>query len=98
MLTVLIFLVAGIITGHLIRNRLKVIKFSDMMLTISIYLLLLLLGIGIGSNKTIIDSFDKIGLKAMVLAASGVLGSIIISYFVYKYFFYVGLVDHRFLR
>jgi len=87
MIVVLLFLTTGIISGYILKNRTNIIKISDKLLTWSIYLLLFLLGISVGSNQKIISNFDKIGFQAIILSIAGVIGSIVIAFFVYKFFF-----------
>ena len=87
MIIVLLFLTAGIISGYILKNRTNIIRISDKLLTWSIYLLLFLLGISVGSNQDIISNFDKIGFQAIILSIAGVTGSIVIAFFVYKFFF-----------
>jgi len=84
---VLIFLLAGMIFGYLLRKRKKVYKFTDKLLTWSIYLLLFLLGISVGSNSEIINNFHNIGFQAIIISLSGILGSLVISFLIYKFFF-----------
>ena len=87
MIIVLLFLIAGMFFGYLFRKRDKIIKTSDKMLTWSIYLLLFLLGVAVGSNQEIINNFDEIGVKAIILSVAGIIGSISIAYFVFRFFF-----------
>jgi uncharacterized membrane protein YbjE (DUF340 family) len=87
MIIVLLFLTSGIITGYILKKHIKIINISDKLLTWSIYLLLFLLGISVGSNQKIISNFDKIGFQAIILSIAGIVGSIIIAFFVYKFFF-----------
>jgi len=87
MIVVLLFLTAGIISGYFLKDHTNFIKISDKLLSWSIYLLLFLLGISVGSNQEIISNFDKIGFQAIILSIAGVIGSIVIAFFVYKFFF-----------
>ncbi|OPX28519.1 MAG: hypothetical protein B1H06_03125 [Candidatus Cloacimonas sp. 4484_143] len=87
MIVVLLFLTAGIISGYFLKDHTNIIKISDKLLSWSIYLLLFLLGISVGSNQEIISNFDKIGFQAIILSIAGVIGSIVIAFFVYKFFF-----------
>ncbi|MFC1897946.1 LysO family transporter [Candidatus Cloacimonadota bacterium] len=85
MFTVIIILILGIGLGYILRHKENLIKAADKLLLWSIYLLLFLLGISVGTNKTIILNFAEIGLKAIVLSLAGVICSIVLSFFVYKY-------------
>ncbi len=89
MYTIIIILVFGLLVGFFIRRKKKIIRFSDKLLMISIYLLLFLLGISIGKNSDIIGNFPRIGLKAIALTVGGILGSCVVSLFIYKFFFVV---------
>lgn len=86
-MTIILILLSGIGCGYLLRNKKTLIRYTDKMLTYSIYLLLFLLGISVGNNQTIITNFAEIGFKAILLSTSGVLGTIILALFVYKIFF-----------
>lgn len=85
MLKVVCIMVAGIVTGALLRKRnLRLLPHIIMML---ILLLLLLLGISVGNNESVMGAFDTIGVSALVITIFAVLGSASAAYFIYKYFF-----------
>ncbi|MCD4817356.1 MAG: lysine exporter LysO family protein [Candidatus Cloacimonetes bacterium] len=77
----------GMFIGFLFRNKEKLIKPIDYIITWSIFLLLFFLGISVGTNDTIINNLDTIGIKAFFLTIGAVLGSIIVAYFTYIFFF-----------
>lgn len=87
MLTVLILMTMGILVGFLIRNNMSIIKIIDPSTNIAIYILLFLLGSSVGVNKTIMANLDTLGSQALLLALGGVVGSVVIMYFVQKIFF-----------
>jgi uncharacterized membrane protein YbjE (DUF340 family) len=87
MITVLLIMFAGMIFGYVFRNREKIIKPAEPLLTYSIYLLLLLIGISVGLNKMVVEKLDTIGIQSLILSLAGVLGSCIASYFCYIIFF-----------
>lgn len=87
MITVILIMTAGIVLGYLIRNKTMLIKINDKLVMGAIYLLLFVLGISIGINQTIMKSLPNLGLKALALTIGGVLGSIILAWFTYKWFF-----------
>lgn len=87
MLTIILFLIFGIILGVLLKEKKGIIQISEKLTNFSIYLFLFLFGLSVGSNKTIINNFATLGKEALILAIGGVLGSIFISLFVYQYFF-----------
>jgi len=86
MLTVITLLTLGILLGFLLSNKEKIIGCVDQLTNWSIYLLLFLLGISVGVNGKIIKNFGEIGIKATILTAGAMLGSVVISYFTYKLF------------
>ena len=55
-----------------------------------IFLLLFILGVSIGSNSLIVNNLGKFGWQAIVLAVSGVLGSLIAARLVLQLFFRKG--------
>jgi uncharacterized membrane protein YbjE (DUF340 family) len=80
-------LVAGVVVGIFIRNYKKVINLSAKLTDGSIFLLLFFLGISVGMNEKIISNFSKIGLQSFVITILATLGSIFVSYIVYRIFF-----------
>jgi len=78
----------GLLIGYLfIRNRNKFRKFLDSGVNWTIYLLLFLLGISVGRREEILNNFSKIGFDAIVLALGAILGSLLLAFVVYKWFF-----------
>jgi uncharacterized membrane protein YbjE (DUF340 family) len=86
MTEILIIMFSGIALGFIIRKKRYVIMLFDKLTSFSIYLLLFLLGLSIGNNEIIINQFGRIGINAILLAFSGIGGSVMLSYFVYKFF------------
>jgi len=80
-------LVAGIILGVFIRDYKAIIKVSARLTDGSIFLLLFFLGISVGMNEQIISNFQKIGLQSFAITILATMGSILVSYLVYKIFF-----------
>ncbi len=80
-------LVAGIILGVFIRDYKTIIKVSARLTDGSIFLLLFFLGISVGMNEQIISNFQKIGLQSFAITILATMGSILVSYLVYKIFF-----------
>lgn len=87
MITVVAIMTAGIVLGYFLRNRTKLIKINDKLVTWAIYLLLFILGVGIGSNEIIMKSLPTLGLKALAITVGGVIGSIFLAWFTYIKFF-----------
>ncbi len=86
MFTVIIIMFSGMIVGYMSRRRSFLNRFIDKLIMIFIYLLLFFLGISVGSNEKIMSNLATLGIKALLLSLSGVLGSIVLSYFIYKVF------------
>ena len=90
MYTVIIIMTIGMIIGFFIRNineKKNIAKPLNYIISGLIFLLLFFLGILVGTNETIINNLDIIGIKALVLTIGAVCGSIFVSYFTYKFFF-----------
>lgn len=77
----------GIILGYLLQNKMHIIKFVDPLTNITIYALLFLLGISVGTNQTIVSNLGTLGAVALLLMAGGVIGSVVLAFFVHKIFF-----------
>lgn len=80
-------LVAGIILGVFIRDYKTLIKVISRLTDGAIFLLLFFLGISVGMNEQIITNFQKIGLQSFIITILATVGSILVSYMVYKIFF-----------
>ena len=85
--TVILCLILGSLIGYIIREKKNILKHLDKITFISVLALLFLLGFSVGRNPTIIQNIHKLGFQALILSASAVLGSAIISFIVYKLFF-----------
>ncbi len=77
----------GIVLGFLLRDKTGLPKVVDPSISIAIYALLFLLGVSVGTNEAIIKNLDTLGAQALFLTAGGVVGSVVLAYFVYKVFF-----------
>ncbi len=87
MLEILVLMFSGIIIGFVFRKRKTLITSADKLAGWSIYLLLFLLGLSIGSNQLVISNFARIGLNSILLTLSGITGSVLCSFIVYKFIF-----------
>jgi len=85
MFTVVIIMVVGMLIGFLLREKQRITKYIDTIVTWAIFLLLFLLGVSVGSNKTILNNIDSILLSVIVLTIGAVFGSVIVAYFTYKF-------------
>lgn len=86
MFFVFLFFVSGIVLGVLLR-RFENITFLGKLITGVILVLLFLLGKSVGKNEVIMNNLATIGLKAFIIASAAIAGSVLMSMFVYKYFF-----------
>ena len=87
MIEILIIMFCGIFLGFIFRKKRSVITAADKLAGWSIYLLLFLLGLSVGGNKMIINNFLQIGFNSILLTLSGVSGSVILSFIIYKFLF-----------
>ena len=77
----------GITLGFFLQNKAGFIKFIDPSSNIAIYALLFLLGVSVGANETIVKNLGTLGVTALLLTTGGVVGSVALAHFVYKFFF-----------
>lgn len=87
MLTVIIVMTIGIGIGLAYGNRPKLTQKVDKLISYAIYLLLFLLGISVGLNDTIVNNLHTIGLNALWITIGAVLGSLLVSWAVYRIWF-----------
>lgn len=85
--TVLIIMTLGMGVGYLLRSRKQILKINGKATLWVIFLLLFFMGISVGSNPTIMQNLDTIGLRGLQLALVAVFGSVALSWVVYKVFF-----------
>ena len=87
MITVLLIMLAGILTGFAINRYPLAIKVNDKLISWAIYMLLFLLGISVGLNKTIVQNLDKIGIQALIITIGAISGSVLALWIVYRLLF-----------
>lgn len=87
MIAVIAFLVAGIFTGYLLRNRGRLIKVSSRLTDVSIFLLLFFLGVSVGMNEQVVSNFRNIGLQAFLLTVLAMLFSVLVTWLFHRLFF-----------
>ncbi len=87
MLTVILIMSAGMAAGFLLRRRKKLYRRLDQTVSLVIYLLLFLLGLTVGQNRTIVENFHLIGVKALVITLASVAGSVILAAVAYRLLF-----------
>ena len=81
-----IVLISGITIGYFLRKN-KIEKFLNFSTNISIFLLHFFIGVSVGSNEIIIRNLGKIGFDAFILTIAAVIGTVLISFIVYKMYF-----------
>jgi uncharacterized membrane protein YbjE (DUF340 family) len=87
MATVLLIMLAGILTGFAVNRFPLVVKLNDKLISWAIYGLLFLLGISVGLNKTIIQNLDKIGIQAFIITIGAIAGSVLTLGILYRVYF-----------
>lgn len=87
-MTIIFSLLAiGAVIGHYYKSNRYIIKYIHKVSFWSVLILLFLLGFSVGQNDTIINNLHKIGLKSLILSVAAVLGSAVLSMFVYNLYF-----------
>jgi len=85
--TLFSLLIVGLVAGVILRRRPAVLRSAEKTSSVMVYALLFLLGISAGSNKQVVGQIGKLGYQAMVITVFAVIGSLIVSYVVYRVFF-----------
>lgn len=86
MFGVILLMFCGIGIGYLFK-KVAVLQKVNVSIAYTIYVLLFLLGVSVGSNKTILENLDTLGLEAVLIAVSTTMGSVVAAWIVYKFFF-----------
>ena len=84
---VLGFLIVGICVGYLIRHRERLVRLTDRLMMWTIYLFLFILGLSVGVNEEIVRNIGTLGVKAGILTAGGLTGSIVAAYLLHCVWF-----------
>lgn len=87
MFKVLGAMILSVAVGFLLKDRLPLVKKSGAVIKYIVWLLLFLLGLSVGVNDVILGNLHTVGLKALALAAAGMLGAMLAARFVYDRFF-----------
>ena len=85
MFLVLLFMLAGVFAGFLLRKW-KFRFINGIILTL-IWLLLFLLGVEVGMNEQVVKNFSIIGFDAFIITIGGTVGTVLCAWFVYERFF-----------
>lgn len=83
MFIVIAFMLFGGILGFIFRKKKP--TYASKAIMVLICLLLLLLGIEVGMNPEIISGITSIGLEALVITASSVIGSAFMAFLLWKH-------------
>ncbi len=83
MLKIVIIMLSGIGLGMVLRN--KNLSHLPQVITSLIWLLLFLLGIEVGGNPQIIGGLRQLGWEALLLTLSGVVGSTLTAWSLWRY-------------
>ena len=83
MLKIVMIMLCGIGTGYLLRNQ--KMSFIGRIITALIWVLLFLLGIEVGSNPSIVNGLQTLGLEAIVLTLGGSIGSAVFAWALWRY-------------
>lgn len=86
MFKVLFITFSGIAIGYLLR-RATWLGFLPKSITYTIWLLLFFFGLQVGANEQVVMNLDALGLKALVIATAGSLGSCCAAWAIYRFFF-----------
>jgi uncharacterized membrane protein YbjE (DUF340 family) len=82
MMTIILFMILGILTGRLTRRF--SLPHSAALLTVLIWVLLFVLGIEAGSNEQVVRSLPTLGVEALTVAVGGTLGSLILACWLWR--------------
>ena len=77
MLVTVLFFIAGIVVGRLLRSRQRVIAFADRLTMGSICLLLFVLGLSVGASQEVLVHIGALGLQAAILSLGAIAGSVL---------------------
>ena len=86
MITIILTMLFGIALGYLFREK-KATQKAEKTVFLTILALLFILGLSIGSNDAIINNVFSYGKQAAILASFSFMGSVLMSWFIYKLFF-----------
>ena len=87
MLTILGLLAAGAPVGFILRRKKSVLKFSDKIVSLSVYVLLFLLGAGLGANEHLMAQLERMSFAAIVITAGAFTGSALAAALATRVFF-----------
>ena len=83
MFKVLFITFFGVGLGFLLRSA-AWLKYLSKSITYTIWLLLFFFGLQVGANDLVVNNLDTLGVKALIIAAAGSLGSCVAAWTVWK--------------
>lgn len=83
MFIILGIIILGVVLGGFITSPKAPARLSKA-LNIIIYVLLFVMGITVGGNPTIVNNLSSLGVKALIIALSSLVGSCIFAAVIYK--------------
>lgn len=89
MFKVLFITFSGIALGYLLRRQ-GWVEWLYKGISYTIWLLLFFFGLQVGANEQVVANLDTLGLKALAISLSGVLGSCCFAWIVYRFVFSKG--------
>lgn len=83
MLKIVAIMLSGMAVGFLLRKRrLKVVPHA---VTVLIWLLLFFLGVEVGENPQVINGISSLGLEALWLSLTGIVGTVLFSWALWRW-------------
>ena len=87
MITILGLLAAGAPVGFVLRRKKGVLKFSDKIVSLSVYVLLFLLGAGLGANEHLMSQLERMSFAAVIITLGAFTGSALAAALVFRFLF-----------
>ena len=83
MLKIVAIMLSGMAVGFLLRKRrLRVVPHA---VTVLIWLLLFFLGVEVGDNPQVINGISSLGLEALWLSLTGIVGTVLFSWALWRW-------------
>ena len=86
MFKVLIITFTGIALGYLLR-QIKALQWLPKSISWTIYLLLFFFGLQVGANEQVVGNLDTLGMKALLIAVAGSVGSSVAAWGLFRWVF-----------
>lgn len=80
--------------GYAFR-RISFLHKVETTISLTVFFMLFVFGLNIGSNDELVGNLGKYGYQAFILAAFGVVGSLLASYLAYRFIFKKGGNDEK---